>query len=568
MRALSTFARCVVATTLATAGVAGGTAAAQEASIRFLGTDPVVLGPGRHVAAAILVPAATGEEPVEVRVLAATPPGGGAASDLRTSCVGGTGRGSASSPLVCSAQTPVLVLTLQAAEDAEPVTAMLVAVAAGAGTATTTVTVEGPADPAGPVPTAPARVEFTAESFSGPAEASRELDEAFTVVGSPLRAIATGASDEAVVSLATTDDGPEVSVTGLDAYGDVAATLDVNGPADGGVMEVLIHHRRPVAAAVGALVAGALVASLLTAVQRRRQRRGLQERYAADRADGRQAQQSFLDQVEPVSGLDGPTLTRAWALDRVVRPLDDAEQATASTVAAHGNDIRRYVECCRAGSGLAEPYDYFRGSEADGSSPVITMAIAQELHQGPGDDVAKGASRLKSADRAAKEAERLDGVLRGLAQGNVEPYTSARRAVRQAPNLADRAALDRGWQAANQPPDRVEEMHDGPRDIIARATAGAGAYLGFISAPAVPPAAARGGAATAAVARVLGSKPAWVAALLAGFLIAMMLDLGQTFGSDASWGTGWDMIAAFGRAFAVTGSLQLARNLGASAAPA
>lgn len=572
-------AALAVAVAVLSFSLAAPAALAQEGSLRFLGESAVVLQPGGHGKATLLVAGATADDPVDVSVIAVDAATGTAVTGLAVRCTGGDGRGTPSSPLVCPARVPVLVVELLAADDAGPLIATLVALDGGAGSqATGTLTIEDPDAPAPPTLPAPAAIEFTVESVTGPGSGTYEVDAPFTVVGAPLTAMASGASDEADIELDVDGDQPQISVDDLDRYGDLTASFDVNGPADGGVVDLLVHHRRPGWVAVALLLGGASAASALAFAHRHRQRGETEDRYRKDRSHGKGAEAALFAAAESADGLDVKGLRAAWWFDDHVRDLPADRPLTTASVEAHRAEVDRYVDCTDAGRSLLATYASFVAG--GGASWAIVGAIRSKLQAGPGADLADGAVQLETAARTASEGRRLEEVLtERIAAGGGQTLSRVRDDLRSMADLSDRKALDAVWTALSSPPPAdlpasasfASEGRRGLRRELSRSLHGAlsavvplpGATPVTVHAPSTA-VVVRGAAST--VVRAFSSRAAWWVALAAGFLIALAIDMGETFGSDESWGTGWDMIATFGRAFTVTGVFQVARNLGATAA--
>lgn len=544
---------------VATASLPAPAALAQEATLRLLVADPLVVEPGAHTVLPLLVPRATADAPVTIQLMA-TAFDGGPVDGLGLTCPASRGAGTSRSPLQCTTTTPLLRIGTDAPPD--PVTATIVATDVASGTTVSRVlSVEEAAPPSA---AAPPKVEFTVESRDGVDRSSHDLQESFPVVDPPLVAIASGESDEAPIELSVVDGRPRLTIERVDAYGDLEASFDVNGPAAGGVLNVLVHHRRPWWVAALALLSGAIAASALALLQRRNQRNEVRQAYERDRSKGAARQAALLDVVRLVPGVDTLTVRRSFSLDQVVQPLTGRERDRADAVAAHGDDIGRYVDCCDSATQLLRAYEALAGRTP---ANALRNTIRDEVHTGPGADLAQRTRQLRAAAMTATEAadlyRRLEVEEATADQERRKALEGVRVAVGLMDDLTNRAPLQAGWgeyqrtQAAGGAGFEAADGAGGAVPSTGRGPLGAG--------DGTPPPVVVVRDRQTGAGRMLATKWAWGVALLAGLVVATVIDLGQTFGADEAWGTGWDMVAAFGRAFTVTGALQLARNFGATA---
>lgn len=543
----------LVVVVIGLAALAGAGEARAEEGLRFVGSDAVSMEPGADVT---LTVAGVSTDPAAgpLRVFVVSADGKEDAVALKVSCKGAAPHSFDADdgpPLECPA-SPLLTLELTSTKASGKAA---VVVSQKTSSATRVVSV---APAAAAVTTPPKKLDLRLESWTTAASGETiKPRQEFAVSGAPMSVIATGSAGEAKVTLQHDTDGPAFVVTDVDDYGDLAASFDINGTAEGGTLDITIHHRRHWFVVVIVLVVGSLTAFFLSLARLGAEKAAAKARFLEAEADAKREHDDLVSLAALTKDLEADLVRQSWDPATVLDLPSSKDQGKADKVQAYVDRVEAYGACVAAAR-------HILGAAAVLADAVPLAATARgRVLQGPGSDVVKAEPELEAAGRFLSEAQR---VRRRLAEAIADGPTNAARLkqlqdakqkVESATDLTKREPLDAGWAALSEgPPDAlVFEMEN--RAMAVRAVA-FGPRQAVIDEAQAPP---RSRASRTAL--LLASWAAAFAATVLGFVIALAIDAGSILGENSGWGTVPDMIAAFGTSFTVTGSLQVARRIGA-----
>lgn len=544
-----------------------------ESAVRFLDTEPLTVRPGESTTATVTV---TPAGPAQVAIVAAD--GEPTAVGVDVQCSAGSATAShvfEAARAEAAATRPALdcpggsLIGLNVFASQGEGKAVLV-ISSNSGVATRALTV-AKAPP--PEVIAPAKLDLQLESLGGVGDDGKvvETRSAFVVPAAPITAIATGPAGEGTVTLRGDKERPSFLVKDLSGYGTFVANFDINGPTADGDLELTLHHHRPGWVALVLLGAGAAVASFIAALQRWRDQTRTRASYIEARERADLAQAGILEACSDKPGLDATTLETHWAWISLITPLSASEKKKADKVQAFADNASAYEACASGAAEIVPLYVYFHEQNSNDTADSIRAL----LHGGPGADVTAGRTKLVGARRLLMEARHLHEVFEQEISGVTDharraQLVAARDSLERLTDVTARAQIDAAWAVLHEPL-RVSERSSVVHLVEGMAFAGqqysGGGPVAVIlpggAPPPMPPEATS--RAPSATSLLLGSKAAAVLAFSLGLVAATVLDYAATFGANAGWGTNWDMLATFGRAFSVTGVVQVARVLGATA---